>query len=143
MLLPLLMLLAQAGEAIEVAKRAGDRLMVEWGVAGVLVLVIIAASTLLIRHFIKTGKDDRETCAKQHAELVANFDKRAEAARLSREKEMDTLCDTIEKWRKTSEEGDKAMRDVFQLWMNKMADKVLDGGDDDGPKARRKPGGAS
>lgn len=140
------MILAQAGEAIEVAKRAGDQLMIQWGVAGILVLVIIGASVLLIRYFITNNKEDRENCAKQHMELIASFEKTAESARLSREKEMTTLCDGIDKWRKANEDGDKAMRDVFQLWMNKMADRILDSkenDEDEGHKGRRKSGGTS
>jgi hypothetical protein len=143
----MMVLFAQAGEIADVAKRASDRLL-ELGAVGVLVLVIIGASIALIRYFISNNKEDRVQCATQHAALIASFEKRSEAQRLSHEKEMMSLCDMMEKCRKTNEDGDKAMRDVFQLWMNRMADKVLEGGDGDGgdsqpSRAKRKAGGAS
>jgi hypothetical protein len=56
----MLLLFAQTAEAVEIAKKASERLLDEWKVAGVLLIVLIGGGAFLIWYFISALEKQRK-----------------------------------------------------------------------------------
>ena len=158
------------------AKKAADQVMLQWGVAGVLLVVIILASAFIIWHlavanrdqrkemtaandairkemaaanealstsFLKALKEEREACDARHASLIVSFEKRHESQRVSHEKEMESHYEMMKDWRKEILTESKAMRDVVQLWVGRMALAKATADNVETDTSKKKSGGAS
>lgn len=127
-----MILLAQTGEAVKVATEGSTKLMTEWGVAGVLVIVIIAASAVMIRWFQNALKDQRGEFIAAQKEMKDSFlaalkQERESCAALTLsqlqayEKALASHHEVVKEWRKESLTESRATRDMIQLWVSRMA----------------------
>ncbi len=121
----LLALFAQTAEAVELAKKASDRLMVEWGVAGVLVLVIVVSSATLIFYFTRA-------LSKQHTTMTAaNAAQRAELLAVNKDIK-DSFIKALKEERESSAREREGHRQMTQLLVDRLCGKPLESGHSDG-----------
>lgn len=143
------MLLAQVVE--KVAVDASTRLASDFGLVGILILIIVGSGFLMIRWFQTALKEQRgELLAinaaqrKEHLDaqkemkdsfLLALKEGREICAKTAREqlesyeKALSSHYDIVKEWRTEAVTESRAVRDMIQMWVNRMAHARITGQD--------------